>query len=158
MYRRVALEVRRVDANAVGELEARRAAIRIAEPRRRAEVVAQPAIHLQTPREARRNAVLEIGERVVDERAEPVRRVVLRVAIVPEVEAELVAVLVVEADPRQLVLQLADDSVFELRGKPGVAAELQVRNAAPFRRRSVEFTRTVADGSSMYGSPLETLS
>ena len=73
--RRIALEVRGVDAKAVGELEARRATVGVTQPRRRAEVVAQAAIDLQAPREARRNAVLEIRERVVDERA--VRFVVL---------------------------------------------------------------------------------
>src|SRR4029079_13966128 len=106
----------------VRELKARRATIGIAEPRRGAEVVAETAIHLQTSREGCRQPVLEILERVVRVGAVAVRRVVLRVAIVSEVEAELVAVLVVETDPRELVLELGVEGVRVAR-KAGVAAE-----------------------------------
>ena len=133
--RRIALEVRRVDAHAVGELQPRSAAVRIAEPRRRAEVVAQSAIDLQAAREARRNSVLEIGERVVDERAEPIRRVVLRVAVVAEVEAELVAMLVVEADPRQLILQLRRQRVASC-AEARCCRRTAGSRRPPFRRRS----------------------
>src|SRR5262249_15623351 len=88
--RRVALEVRGVHANAVRDLETLRAAVRVTQPRRQIEVVAQATVHLQPAREARRNSVLEIGERVVDVRPVAVGGVVLRVAVILEIETELV--------------------------------------------------------------------
>src|SRR6185437_11046821 len=80
---------------------------RVAKPGRGAEIIADAAVHLEPAREAERQAVLKILQRVVDVSAEAVGRVVLRVAVVAEVDAELVAVFVVEADPRELILQLA---------------------------------------------------
>src|SRR5262249_49398204 len=110
------------------ELKARRAAERIAQPRRRTEIVAQTTVHEETTRVARRNAVLEIREGVVEERTEAVGRVVLRVAVVAEVDTELVAMLGVETDPRQLVLQLAAERVRVAR-QLCTSAELETGHA-----------------------------
>jgi hypothetical protein len=93
----------RVEAQAVLELEARRAAVRVAERERGRGGRAAAQAGAQLPRERRRAPGREVRQRLVAERAEPVDRLVLREAVAAQLGGELEAVLVVEREPGELV-------------------------------------------------------
>src|SRR4029078_7092917 len=82
----------------------------------------------QRPCEERRSVGLEIGERVVAEGAEQVRRLILVIAVVLQLAAQLEAMLVTPAEPGDLVLQLGGEPA-AARGEVRAAAEAEAAYA-----------------------------
>ena len=89
----------------------------------------------ELPRERRRPTRVEIGQRVERERAELIRRQVLRVLIVPHLGRVLDAMLVVLAEPRQRVHEL-HARLRDARVHRRIAAERHVLHARRCRRRT----------------------
>ena len=118
-----------VDAQSVLELQVRIHAIGISERYGTDRLAGALEARRELARVIRRTVCLEIGERIEVEGAARIRGLILLVAVLTDFARELEAVLVVLAEPRQLV-QHAATEIGAPRAQVRVTAEADVANTA----------------------------
>ena len=122
-------EAIRVEPHAVLDLQVVRAAIRVAERERAGDLARALDARLQRARVRRRPVGGEVVEREIRERAVGVGGLILIVALAPQLAAQLEPVLVVPAEPGELVDRLGDESA-AARAEEAVAADAERAHAA----------------------------